>query len=284
MATWQGKTVFITGGASGIGRALAKALASRGAIVCASDIDGAGAQRVADECGNGASSMALDVCDPEAVRGAIHDFARERGRIDFLFNNAGIGMGGEADEIPLVAWHRVVDVNIWGVVHGVRAAYPLMRKQGFGHIVNTASMAGLGPAPLLAPYALTKHAVVGLSTSLRIEAAAFGVRVSAVCPGAIETPILATKLPHDMPAWWVPDVRRYLTKLSGVPYPVDRMAQETLAAVARNERVIVVPRRARVASLLSRWFPSLPDRAMAPAVAFERAQRTAQGEGILLPR
>jgi NAD(P)-dependent dehydrogenase (short-subunit alcohol dehydrogenase family) len=80
-----------------------------------------------------------------AVHAAVGEFARKCGRLDYLFNNAGIGMGGEVHEIPLEAWHRVVDVNIWGVVHGVQAAYPLMRAQGFGHIVNTASMAGLGP-------------------------------------------------------------------------------------------------------------------------------------------
>jgi NAD(P)-dependent dehydrogenase (short-subunit alcohol dehydrogenase family) len=275
MAAWQDKTVFITGAASGIGRALARVLASRGAIVCATDVDGAGAQRVAAECGNGATSVALDVCDAEAVRVAIQDFARDRGRIDYLFNNAGIGVGGEVDEIPLAAWHRVADVNVWGVVHGVRAAYPLMRKEGSGHIINTASMAGLAPAPLLAPYALTKHAVVGLSASLRMEAAPFGVRVSALCPGAIETPILARRFPPDLPPWWIPDVRRYLTNLSGAPYPVDQMAEETLAAVARNQGVIVVPRRARIAWFLGRLFPSLSDQAIARAVAFERAQRTA---------
>jgi NAD(P)-dependent dehydrogenase (short-subunit alcohol dehydrogenase family) len=276
METWQGKSAFITGAASGIGRALAKALVARGVTVCVSDIDGAGAKRVADECGTGATSGALDVCDAAAVRAAVGEFAGKRGRLDYLFNNAGIGMGGEVHEIPLEAWHRVVDVNIWGVVHGVQAAYPLMRAQGFGHIVNTASMAGLGPAPLLTPYALTKHAVVGLSASLRVEAAPFGVRVSAVCPGLIETPILATQLPPDVGSpWWLPDVRRYLTKVSGPAYPVDRMAAQTLDGVARNQKFIVVPRRARIGWLLGRLFPSLPDVALAPAVAFERADRAA---------
>ncbi|MBI5279728.1 MAG: SDR family oxidoreductase [Burkholderiales bacterium] len=277
MEPWQGKSAFITGAASGIGRALAKALAQRGATVCVSDIDGAGAGRVAAECGKGATSVALDVCDAAAVRAAIVEFAGQCGRLDYLFNNAGIGMGGEAHEIPLEAWHRVADVNIWGVVHGVQAAYPLMRQQGFGHIVNTASMAGLGPAPLLTPYALTKHAVVGLSASLRVEAAPSGVRVSVVCPGVIETPILAAQLPPGLgAAWWLPDVRRYLEKVSGPACPVDRMAQETLEGVVRNQKFIVVPRRARIGWLLGRLFPSLPDQVLAPAVAFERADRTAR--------
>src|SRR5262249_46172547 len=87
-------------------------------------------------------------------------------------------------------WDRVLNVNLRGVIHGVQAAYPIMLRQGFGHIVNTASMAGLIPAPLVVGYCATKHAVVGLSTSLRIEAAAAGVRVSVLCPGVIRTPAL----------------------------------------------------------------------------------------------
>jgi NAD(P)-dependent dehydrogenase (short-subunit alcohol dehydrogenase family) len=282
METLQGKTAFITGAASGIGRALAKALAARGAMVCVSDIDGTGAQRVAGECGNGATWLALDVCDAAAVRTGITQFARNCGRLDYLFNNAGIGMGGETHEIPLEAWHRVVDINIWGVVHGVQAAYPLMREQGFGHIVNTASMAGLGPAPLLTPYALTKHAVVGLSASLRVEAEPFGVRVSVLCPGVIETPILSAKLPSETGVtWWLPDLRRYLTKVSGPAYPVDKMAAETLDGVARNQKFIVVPRRARIGWLLGRLFPSLPDKVLAPALAFERADRVTQEDALV---
>ena len=87
-----------------------------------------------------------------------------------MFNNAGVGVAGEVDELSLEHWNRALDVNVRGVIHGVHAAYPLMLAQGFGHIVNTASPAGLMPSPLIAPYGMSKHAVVGLSLSLRIEA------------------------------------------------------------------------------------------------------------------
>lgn len=275
MDPWNGSSVFITGGASGIGRALARAASAGGAAVRVADVDAEGAQRTADECGPGATWCQLDVRDADAVRDAVEAFARHAGRIDFLFNNAGIGVGGEAHEIPLPDWRRAIDVNVYGVLNGVLAAYPLMLRQGSGHIVNTASLAGLVPAPLLTPYALTKHAVVGLSTSLRAEAAAHGVRVSVLCPAAIETPILDKGIPPDSAVPWIPDVRRFLTTLAGPPYPVERCAQETLAAVARNDAVIVLPARARFGWRLGRLFPVLIERGQVPAVAAERRQRAA---------
>ncbi|NML47140.1 SDR family oxidoreductase [Ramlibacter sp. G-1-2-2] len=273
MQAFQGKTAFITGGASGIGRALAKALGARGAVVRVADIDGAGAQRVADECGG--TAVQLDVRDADAVRNAVEAFAREHGHLDYIFNNAGIGAGGEAHEIPLPVWRHVIDIDLYGVLHGVLAAYPIMVKQRSGHIVNTASMAGLGPAPLLAPYALAKHAVVGLSTSLRIEAAAHGVRVSALCPSVIETPILEKRNLQGTGIPWVPDARRFLTRVAGTPYPVDRCAEDTLAAVERNERVIVMPARGRIGWLLGRLFPKLPEKLLQAAVQAERNTRAA---------
>src|SRR5207248_6593438 len=121
------------------------------------------------------------------------------GRLDLMVNNAGIGIGGETRELLLAHWDRIIDVNLRGVVHGVHAAYPVMIEQGSGHIVNTASLAGLLPSPGATPYAMTKHAVVGLSLSLRGEAAAYGVRVTAVCPGVVETPILDKGGPDDLP-------------------------------------------------------------------------------------
>jgi NAD(P)-dependent dehydrogenase (short-subunit alcohol dehydrogenase family) len=206
---WRDKTAFLTGGGSGIGRALALALTKRGAQVVVTDIDEASAIRTAAECGSLARGRALDVRYAAGVQSVIEDVCRAHGRLDFVFNNAGIGMAGEADEIPLVAWERIIDVNLRGVIHGVLAAYPLMLRQGFGHIINTASLAGLAPSPLLTPYSMTKHAVVGLSASLRIEAAARGVRVSVLCPAAIETPILdKAELPGLPLPVWVPNIRR----------------------------------------------------------------------------
>lgn len=273
MKSYANQTAFITGGGSGIGRALARTLIARGARVCVADINFTAAQSVANECGAKAMAVSVDVRDAAALKGCIESFANEHDRLDYVFNNAGIGVSGETDEIPLPAWQRIVDINLYGVLHGVLAAYPIMLKQGSGHIINTASLAGLGPAPLLAPYALTKHAVVGLSTSLRIEAAARGVRVSVLCPAAIETPILDSENPGDFKIGWAPDMRRFLTALAGPPYSVEKCAQETLAAVDRNTSVIVLPGRARLAWRLGRLFPALVEVVSQRAVTAERKTR-----------
>lgn len=273
MTSWENKVVLVTGGASGIGRALSLAMSRRGACVLVTDIDLAGAQKVAAECGSKASAAMLDVREAAAVRTCIEQYAATQDRLDFLFNNAGIAVSGETHEIPLAAWQRVIDINIYGVLHGVLAAYPIMVKQGYGHIINTASLAGVGPAPLLAPYSLSKHAVVGLSTSLRIEAANKGVKVSVLCPAAIETPILNAENPKDIPIPWAPDVRRFLTTLAGPPYSVEKCAEETLAAIERNVPVIVLPGRARLAWRIGRLFPALVEKISRNAVAKERLDR-----------
>jgi len=114
----------------------------------------------------------------------------DQGRLDYLFNNAGIAATGDAAHYTLESWRKVVEVNVMGVVHGAQAAYPAILRQGFGHIVNIASTAGLLPTPSLVSYAASKHAVVGLSRALRAEAQSRGVRVSVVCPGVIRTPML----------------------------------------------------------------------------------------------
>jgi NAD(P)-dependent dehydrogenase (short-subunit alcohol dehydrogenase family) len=243
--------------------------------VVVTDIDEASAMRTTAECGSLARGCALDVREAPAVQTAIKDACRTNGRLDYLFNNAGIGMAGEADEIPLAAWERIIDVNLRGVIHGVMAAYPVMLKQGFGHIINTASLPGLVPSPLLTPYAMTKHAVVGLSASLRIEAAARGVRVSVLCPSAIETPILdKAELPGLPTPVWIPNIRRYLSRAAGPSYPVDKLAEEALDAIGRNRGVIVIPARARVAWRMGRLFPRLVESSAAAAVQTERADRT----------
>jgi NAD(P)-dependent dehydrogenase (short-subunit alcohol dehydrogenase family) len=178
------------------------------------------------------------------------------GRLDYIFNNAGIGIGGEVRDYQLEDWNRVFDVNLRGVVHGIQAAYPIMLRQGYGHIVNTASMAGLMPAPSTISYATTKHAVVGLSTSLRIEAADAGVRVSVLCPGVIDTPILTGGKYGKMLRPVAPEVQRaYWERLR--PMPVDRFAVKVLAALAKNKAIIVLPSWWKLFWWVNRLSPSL---------------------------
>lgn len=237
---------IVTGGASGIGLALGQELRRRGARVVVVDIDKDAAERVAEELGGDAHGV--DVCDRDAVGDMVSHTREKHGRIDYIFNNAGIAVGGEVRHTPMESWYRVLDVNLRGVVHGVDAAYPIFIEQGFGHIVNTASIAGLIPCPGLVAYSASKHAVVGLSTGLRAEAARYGVRVSAVCPGFVKTQIMDNAAVHG--------ISREKAQ-SGIPWTdVDDCAREILDGVARNKAVIVVTRHGKVLSQLNRLAPS----------------------------
>lgn len=264
---FERKVALVTGAASGIGKALASELVDRGAMVVVSDIDGPAVVAVAEELerragGNIASPTraipaVLDVTDADAVAELVARTAREHGGIDLIFNNAGIGVGGDVKDLSTAHWQRVLDVNLWSVINGVAAAYPLMISQGRGQIVNTASLSGLLPSPLLVPYSTSKHAVVGLSVGLRMEAAKYGVRVNVVCPGVIDTPLLDKSNPSDLPAADSPNIRAMLTQLLGTPYPAASLASDVLDGVAVNRAIIVAPAHARRAWAIYRASPRL---------------------------
>jgi NAD(P)-dependent dehydrogenase (short-subunit alcohol dehydrogenase family) len=285
------RVAIVTGGASGIGRALGAALVARGDRVVLADVDGAAAEEAAERLRAGgpgtATAAAVDVRDADAVASLVTGTAARLGRLDLLFNNAGIGIGGPAEELSPAHWDRTVDVNLRGVLHGVQAAYPLMLRQGYGHIVNTASLAGLLPMPGSAPYATTKWAVVGLSLSLRAEGAARGVRVSVVCPGGIDTPILDKGMPADLPrvpAAEAVDARAVITRFSGGRlYGADALAADVLRGVDRNRPLIVAPRHARMMWRLMRLSPSLVLRVLAAMAARGPQGATAPGRAVPLP-
>lgn len=186
------RTAIVTGGASGIGRSLAEELCRRGAPVTVADVDGSLLEETVGELRSRrylAEGARLDVTEFEAVKEVVEDAVRAHGRLDYTFNNAGIVIAGETQDFSHDDWQRVIDTNPYGVVHGVMAAYPLMVEQRSGHIVNTVSLAGLVPATGEISYTTSKYGVVGLSNALRAEAAHYGVKVGAVCPGFIRTPI-----------------------------------------------------------------------------------------------
>jgi NAD(P)-dependent dehydrogenase (short-subunit alcohol dehydrogenase family) len=170
----------------------------------------------------------------------VQDTVKRCDRLDYMFNNAGIVVFGEASEFEMRDWSQSIDVNLKGVIHGVNAAYPVMIEQGFGHIINTASIAGLIPWPMEIGYSATKHAVVGLSTSLRAEAAHAGVRVSALCPGLVRTPIIHG---GKYGRW----IRNYpIEKVTALmestkPIPLDKFIPLALKQIARNKAIIVIP-------------------------------------------
>ena len=252
MNGFRDKVAIVTGGASGIGKAVSEALAEEGAVLVVADVDAARAEGVAQGIrarGGRAKAAVLDVRDAAGFQKLVDDTAGEHGRLDYLFNNAGIGIAGEERDVTLEDWNEVLDVDLHGVVHGVRAAYSLMVEQGSGHIVNTASLAGLVPTAGEASYAAAKFGVVGLSYALRTEGARLGVKVSVVCPGFVDTPILVdspVRGPYD---------RAKLRAMIPPAMPPDRCARVILQGVARNRATIVVTGHAKVLWWLYRASP-----------------------------
>jgi len=254
---YEGKVCVITGAASGIGRALAAELCGRGATVVLSDIDGSAADAATTQLlatGARAESAEVDVTDAGAVAAVVENAVEKHGRLDLIFNNAGIAVTGDARDLSLDHWRRVIDVNLMGVVYGSDAAYKVMARQGHGHIVNIASLAGLTPFPTNIPYSTTKHAVVGLSMSLRAEGEALGVGVSAVCPGFVASNIYTSSEAVNVPQEML---------LDQVPFkkvPADDAARRILDGVARNKPIIVFPWYAH----LIWWLYRLSPRTVAP--------------------
>jgi NAD(P)-dependent dehydrogenase (short-subunit alcohol dehydrogenase family) len=193
MRAFKGKTAFVTGGASGIGFAMAKAFARAGMKVMLADVEkGALDQALNDlgEFGGDVRGIDCDVADPENVERAAQATFAAFGKVHVVCNNAGVAAGGGIDHISLDNWQWVVDVNLMGVVYGVRSFLPHMRAHGEGgHIVNTASMAGMINGMGFSPYAATKFAVVAISEGLAIQLKPFGIGVSVLCPDFVRTRI-----------------------------------------------------------------------------------------------
>ena len=252
-------TAIITGGASGIGRALAEELAKRGGEVVLADLQIELAEEAAREirvAGGQAKAWQLDVADFSAMEGLLRETVERTGRLDYMFNNAGIGIGGDVRLHSIEDWNRIIDVNLRGVINGVQGAYKIMLNQGFGHIVNTSSMAGLMPSPGVSSYATTKHAVVGLSKSLRAEAAPAGIRVSVLCPGVIRTPILeGGKYGKNLVEVSLEQQRRIWERLR--PMAPNIFARKALDAIAKNEAIIIIPSWWKLFWWMNRLSPSL---------------------------
>ncbi|MGH3557645.1 SDR family NAD(P)-dependent oxidoreductase [Mycobacterium sp.] len=255
----SGKIALVTGGASGIGAALTTRLVDGGAEVWIADRQISEAQELAqrlDSGGGKAYAIELDVRDYASFERAVAEVVQQSGRIDYLFNNAGIGVGGEIDSYTLDDWNDVFDVNLRGVVHGIQAVYPIMIRQHSGHIVNTASMAGLTTS-VQASYTATKHAVVAISKTLRVEAERHGVQVSVLCPGVIRTPILTGGKYGRVKMAGVSDEQLLKFWEPLRPMAPEKFAERALRAVLRSDAIIVVPARWKAWWYLDRLSPAL---------------------------
>ena len=193
MHEFTGKTAFVTGGASGIGLSMAKAFAAEGMNVMLADVEQSAldqAQKDLNQFGNHVRGVACDVADPDDVERAAQATFSTFGKVHILCNNAGVAAGGGIDQISVDNWRWVIDVNLMGVLYGLRSFLPHMRTHGEGgHIVNTASMAGMISGMGLSPYTATKYAVVAMSEGLRTQLQPLGIGVSVLCPHFVRTKI-----------------------------------------------------------------------------------------------
>jgi NAD(P)-dependent dehydrogenase (short-subunit alcohol dehydrogenase family) len=270
------KVAIVTGGGSGIGEALCRELARRGARVVVADINSGEAERVATAItglGRQATASTVDVSRPEQVTGLAEETAAACGRLDYMFNNAGFAIGGDFRDLTLDHWHRVLDVDLYGVLHGMQAAYPIMVRQGFGHIVNTSSAVAFFAAPGNAPYGTAKYALVGLS--LRLEGVDLGVKVSCVCPGFVRSnvyrnaEVVGMTLPADIPR----------EQVAGAPAKMmdpARAAQVILDGVAANQAMIVFPASIRWGRRLERLFPVVSSKILLRQMRELRRYRTTE--------
>ncbi|MFB9903080.1 SDR family oxidoreductase [Allokutzneria oryzae] len=251
------KLVVITGAGSGIGRATAEAFAEQGAEVIAADISGVAAKDTVRRIGSG-TAYEVDVSDEAAMRRFTDEVIAEHGVPDIVVNNAGIGVAGPFLATTSEQWHRVVDVNLWGVIHGCRFFGEAMaRRAEGGHIVNLASAVAFTPTRLLPAYATTKSAVLMLTECLRAELAADGIGVTAICPGLVNTNIAGTTTFAGVSEADQAVHRERATKGYQLRnYPPERVAAQILRGVLRNSPLVPVTAEARVSLALARLSPA----------------------------
>ncbi|WP_217207687.1 SDR family oxidoreductase [Streptomyces sp. AC550_RSS872] len=256
-----GQLVLVTGAGSGIGRATAYAFAEAGARVVAVDRDAEAATRTAEMSrligAPEAWAETVDVSDEQAMEKLATKVATEYGVVDVLVNNAGIGLSGSFFDTTPEDWKKVLDVNLWGVIHGCRLFGKQMAERGQGgHIVNTASAAAYQPSRALPAYSTSKAAVLMLSQCLRAELAGQGIGVTAICPGLVNTNITSTAHFAGVDAEEEKRRQKKSARLYGLRnYPPEKVADAILRAVVRDEAVVPVTPEARGAYLMSRFTP-----------------------------
>lgn len=245
-------TIFITGGASGIGRAVAQYFAARGWFVGLADVNEPGMAETAAGIPDGMSAIyRLDVTDRAQWRDAIADFARRTGgRMDVLFNNAGIGIGGPIQDMTDADIDRTIAINFTGVINGIRASFDLLRDTPDACILNTSSAAGIYGASGLVVYSGTKFAVRALTEGLEGELAPYGIRSRALMPSFIDTPLL------DGPVIGRNASTRDVVRDAGLEItPVEAVATAAWEAVHGKKLHTTVGKTAKSLAFAARWMP-----------------------------
>jgi NAD(P)-dependent dehydrogenase (short-subunit alcohol dehydrogenase family) len=248
------KKVVITGAASGIGRALALAFAKERCTILLADINEAGLKETAELVrlsGGHAETFFCDVSKlDDVMRMADHCF-NTWGTVDILVNNAGVASIGFMGDIPIKDWQWIVSINFWGVVHGCHAFVPRMKKQGHGHIINTASAAGIISCAEMAPYNATKAAIISITETLKSELAPYNIGVTVLCPTFIKTNLMATLRFTD-------DFQRKcsVTGVENARVTVDKVAALVIEAVKKDQVYVLPQAAAKVSWIFKRISPS----------------------------
>ena len=254
MNNFANSVTIITGGGSGIGRALAIKMAELGAKVHLLGLKEDLLEDVTELITNqgGISEFRhVDVSDYVRLKEAIEGIYEQQGNIDYLFNNAGITLLAEAQNIDIERWQKIVDINLMGVINGIQITYPIMVEQGYGHIVNTASLAGITGYPTSAAYAATKSAVIQLTQDLRLEGQGYGVNFSVVCPGYVKTNIFeGDKIIGG-------NMENTLKQIPFRMISPEQAAESILKGVNKNKSRIVFPAYAKFTALIQRLCPFL---------------------------
>ncbi len=277
-SAYAGKVAVVTGGASGLGRGLCEELAARGAKVVIADLDLAKAEVFAAELASASREVHachVDVTSSASVDALVARAVEVYGRLDLMFNNAGIAVGGEFQDVSADALARVVNVNLIGAAYGTLAAYKQMLGQKGGCIVNIASMYALFPGPMTSAYVAAKHGLLGLTLSVQSEADAHGIQLTLVCPGYVTTNLFASgTYGGDLDA---------TSAVERVPFTfldVRTAVNHTLTAVRKQKRVAVFPFYARGLWWLHRVSPTLLVWIMSVVM---RVQRTRFGTSTATP-
>lgn len=248
------KTAVVTGAASGLGRSLCVELARDGWKLGMVDINIAGAEEtlaLVERAGGTGEPYICDVRSFEEVQAMADHFLGAWGKVGMLFNNAGLGAGGNVGEIPIEEWRRTVDTDLWGVIHGCHAFIPAMKRARAGHIVNTGSIGAFIGLPEIAPYSVSKAGVIALSETIRSELAPFNVGVTVVCPSFFKTNIIDTMATTDDWHRQVLEVAFESAKMS-----CDELACRVLRAAEKNRLYVFPQASAKLTWYQKRFVPT----------------------------
>jgi len=273
MTDFTGKVVVITGGASGLGAATARAFAARGAKIALCDIDGEGLRAMKgmlEVRGTEVMTEIVDVAQAWQVEEFRDKVYREFGHVDVLVNNAGVALAGRLEDMKLEDWQWIMGINMWGVVHGSHFFYPRMIQQGSGHIVNISSAAGLMPLPMLSAYSGIKSAVLAMTRVWRAEGATHGVGFTAVCPGFMSTNIsksvrTCSGTQRRTPSQFQEKVDKFLERGK---YDPAKTAEAIVRAVETNKSVVPTGFETHLADLTNRLSRRLADFVLRMSVRF----------------